>query len=300
MPRRRPGSASCVGGRPFTSLSSDRYFHASFSLEWPVPQVQPFTQVNAFTDRPFAGNPAAVCLLPSAREAEWMQLVAREMNLAETAYLVREGLNFQLRWFTPTVEVDLCGHATLASAHALWEGGHLAPDEAGRFQTRSGLLTAERRDGLIWLDFPSTPPISAEPPVELCDALGVSLRYVGRTPFDYLVEVDGEAAVRAVAPDLAVLARIPVRGVIVTGRAESPGQDFVSRFFAPAAGVPEDPVTGSAHCALTPYWAAKLGRSELVGYQASARGGIVRVRLTGDRVQLGGHAVTVMRGELLA
>jgi PhzF family phenazine biosynthesis protein len=263
-------------------------------------QVQPFTQVNAFTDRPFAGNPAAVCLLPFERETEWMQLVAREMNLAETAFLVRGGSDFQLRWFTPTTEVDLCGHATLASAHALWEEGHLAPDEAGRFQTRSGLLTAERRDGLIWLDFPSTPPTPAEPPAELCEALGVPLRYVGRTPFDYLVEVDGETAVRALAPDLTVLARLPVRGVIVTGRAESAGQDFVSRFFAPAAGVPEDPVTGSAHCALTPYWAAKLGRTELVGYQASTRGGIVRVRLTGDRVQLGGHAVTVMRGELLA
>src|SRR5689334_23852488 len=216
MPRRRPGSVSRVGGRPFTSLSSDRYFHASFSLEWPVSQVQPFTQVNAFTDRPFAGNPAAVCLLPSAREAEWMQLVAREMNLAETAFLVREGGDFQLRWFTPTIEVDLCGHATLASAHALWESGNLAPDEAGRFQTRSGLLTAERRDGLIWLDFPSTPPTPADAPPELRDALGIPLRYVGRTPFDYLVEVDGEAAVRALTPDLAMLGRLPVRGVIVT------------------------------------------------------------------------------------
>ncbi|HET7470930.1 MAG TPA: PhzF family phenazine biosynthesis protein [Gemmatimonadales bacterium] len=265
-----------------------------------MPPTQPFTQVNAFTDRPFAGNPAAVCLLPSARDAEWMQLVAREMNLAETAFLVREGREFQLRWFTPTVEVDLCGHATLASAHALWEGGHLAPDEAGRFQTRSGLLTAERRDGLIWLDFPSTPPAPADPPAELRDGLGVPFRYIGRTPFDYLVEVDDEAAVRGLAPDLGILGRLPVRGVIVTARAESPGQDFVSRFFAPAAGVPEDPVTGSAHCALAPYWAAKLGRSTLVGYQASVRGGIVRLQVRGNRVHLGGHAVTVLRGELLA
>lgn len=265
-----------------------------------MPPTQPFTQVNAFTDRPFAGNPAAVCLLPSARDAEWMQLVAREMNLAETAFLVREGREFQLRWFTPTVEVDLCGHATLASAHALWEGGHLAPDEAGRFQTRSGLLTAERRDGLIWLDFPSTPPAPADPPAELLDGLGVPFRYIGRTPFDYLVEVDDETAVRGLAPDLGILGRLPVRGVIVTARAESPGQDFVSRFFAPAAGVPEDPVTGSAHCALAPYWAAKLGRSTLVGYQASVRGGIVRLQVRGNRVQLGGHAVTVLRGELLA
>jgi len=265
-----------------------------------MPQSQPFTQVNAFTDRPFAGNPAAVCLLPAARDAEWMQLVAREMNLAETAFLVRENRDFQLRWFTPMCEVDLCGHATLASAHALWEGGHLASNQAGRFQTRSGLLTAERRDGLIWLDFPSTPPTPAEPPADLSHGLGVPLRYVGRTPFDYLVEVDGEAAVRELAPDLTALGRLPVRGVIVTGRAESSGQDFVSRFFAPAAGIPEDPVTGSAHCALAPYWAGQLGRSGLVGYQASVRGGMVRVQLAGDRVWLGGHAVTVMRGELLA
>jgi PhzF family phenazine biosynthesis protein len=265
-----------------------------------MPRSQPFTQVNAFTDRPFAGNPAAVCLLPAARDAEWMQLVAREMNLAETAFLVRENRDFQLRWFTPMCEVDLCGHATLASAHALWEGGHLAPNQAGRFQTRSGLLTAERRDGLIWLDFPSTPPAPAEPPADLSHGLGVPLRYVGRTPFDYLVEVDGEAAVRELAPDLTALGRLPVRGVIVTGRAESSGQDFVSRFFAPAAGIPEDPVTGSAHCALAPYWSGQLGRSGLVGYQASVRGGMVRVQLAGDRVWLGGHAVTVMRGELLA
>jgi len=265
-----------------------------------MPQSQPFTQVNAFTDRPFAGNPAAVCLLPAARDAEWMQLVAREMNLAETAFLVRENRDFQLRWFTPMCEVDLCGHATLASAHALWEGGHLASNQAGRFQTRSGLLTAERRDGLIWLDFPSTPPTPAEPPADLSHGLGVPLRYVGRTPFDYLVEVDGEAAVRELAPDLTALGRLPVRGVIVTGRAESSGQDFVSRFFAPAAGIPEDPVTGSAHCALAPYWAGQLGRSGLVGYQASVRGGMVRVQLAGHRVWLGGHAVTVMRGELLA
>jgi PhzF family phenazine biosynthesis protein len=262
--------------------------------------TQAFTQVNAFTDRPFAGNPAAVCLLPSARDTEWMQLVAREMNLAETAFLVREGRGFQLRWFTPTMEVDLCGHATLASAHALWESGHLAPGEIGRFHTRSGLLTAERRDGLIWLDFPSTPATPADPPADLCDGLAVALRYVGRTPFDYLVEVDGEAAVRGLTPNLAALSRLPVRGVIVTGQSGSPGQDFVSRFFAPAAGVPEDPVTGSAHCALAPYWAAKLGRSTLVGYQASQRGGNVRLQVAGDRVQLGGHAVTVMRGELLA
>jgi predicted PhzF superfamily epimerase YddE/YHI9 len=261
---------------------------------------QPFTQVNAFTDRPFAGNPAAVCLLPADRDAAWMQLVAREMNLAETAFLVRQGRDFTLRWFTPAVEVDLCGHATLASAHALWEAGQLEPDEQGRFLTRSGLLTAARRDGLIWLDFPATPPNAVSAPAELIDGLGVEPSYVGRTPFDYLVEVDGEATVRSRGPEIGALGRIPVRGIIVTGRSETAGQDFVSRFFAPAAGIPEDPVTGSAHCALAPYWAAKLGRPELVGYQASARGGVVRVRVAGDRVLLGGHAVTVMRGELVA
>ena len=286
---------------PFTSLLSRHYFHRSFpSLERPMSSAQSFTQVNAFTDRPFAGNPGAVFLLPGERTTEWMQLVAREINLAETAFLVRQGPEFGLRWFTPTVEVDLCGHGTLASAHALWEGGHLAPGEAGRFRTRSGLLTAERRDGLIWLDFPSTPSAPAPTPAELQDALGVSIGYVGRSPFDYLVEVDGETTVRGLAPDLTALARLPARGVIVTARAETAGYDFVSRFFAPAAGIPEDPVTGSAHCALAPYWAAKLGRSTLVGYQASARGGIVRLQVRETRVQLGGSAVTVMRGELLA
>jgi PhzF family phenazine biosynthesis protein len=226
-------------------------------------------------------------------------MVAREMNLAETAFLLRDGEVFGLRWFTPTVEVDLCGHATLASAHALWEAGHLRPDETARFETRSGRLTASRRDGLIWLDFPSTPPTPAPAPDELRDGLGAPLGFVGQTRFDYLIEVESEAIVRRLAPDLGQLARLPVRGVIVTARSSGTEQDFVSRFFAPAAGVPEDPVTGSAHCALAPYWGAKLGRSELLGYQASARGGFVRVRLAGDRVLLGGHAITVMRGELL-
>jgi len=261
--------------------------------------IQPFTQVNAFADRPFAGNPAGVYLLPAPRDTDWMQMVAREMNLAETAFLLRDGQVFGLRWFTPTVEVDLCGHATLASAHALWEAGHLRPDETARFETRSGRLTASRRDGLIWLDFPSTPPTPAAAPDELRDGLGAPLGFVGQTRFDYLIEVESEAIVRRLAPDLGQLARLPVRGVIVTARSSGAEQDFVSRFFAPAAGVPEDPVTGSAHCALAPYWSAKLGRAELLGYQASARGGFVRVRLAGDRVLLGGHAVTVMRGELL-
>ncbi len=261
---------------------------------------QPFTQVDAFTDRAFSGNPAAVCLLEAERGAEWMQLVAAEMNLAETAFLVRRPDGFGLRWFTPSCEVDLCGHATLASAHALWENGQLAPDATARFHTRSGVLTAERRDGTIWLDFPATPAAPAPVPAELTDALGASPRYVGRTPFDYLVELESEPTVRALDPDLGRLARLPVRGVIVTAASIDPARQFVSRFFAPAAGIPEDPVTGSAHCALGPFWGERLGRMELVGYQASRRGGTVRVRLANERVHLGGQAVTVLRGELLA
>jgi PhzF family phenazine biosynthesis protein len=261
---------------------------------------QTFVQIDAFTDRPFAGNPAAVCLLAAPRPEEWMQLVAREMNLAETAFLVRNGDGFDLRWFTPLCEVDLCGHATLASAHALWEDGHLPAGATARFHTRSGLLTAKQADGRIWLDFPSTPPEPVAPPADLASGVGVPLTFVGKTPFDHLVEIAGEDTLRSLVPDLTALARLPVRGVIVTARSGSAGTDFVSRFFAPAAGVPEDPVTGSAHCALAPYWSAKLGRTELTGYQASARGGSVLVRVVGDRVMLGGHAVTVARGEILA
>lgn len=260
---------------------------------------QRFTQVDAFTDQPFSGNPAAVCLLPTARDTEWMQLVAREMNLAETAFLVRRLDGFNLRWFTPSCEVDLCGHATLASAHVLWEQEHLAGDQIVRFHTRSGVLTAERRDRFIWLDFPCTPATPVEASAELTQGLGTGGRFVGRTPFDYLVELDSETAVRDLNPDLALLARLRGRGVIVTAKATTPNYDFVSRFFGPAVGIPEDPVTGSAHCALAPYWSPRLGKNELVGYQASARGGTVHVRLAGERVKLGGEAVTVLKGELL-
>ncbi len=260
---------------------------------------QAFTQVDAFTDRPFAGNPAAVCLLPGARDAEWMQLVAREMNLAETAFLVRRPDGFDLRWFTPGVEVDLCGHATLASGHVLWDEGHLPASETARFHTRSGLLTASRADGLMWLDFPATPARAVDTPADLEEGLGLRPKWVGRSPFDYLVELDSDSAVRSLDPDVSRLGRIEARGIIVTARSEARDEDFVSRFFAPAAGIPEDPVTGSAHCALAPFWADRLHRTELTGYQASARGGVVRTRLRGDRVLLGGQAVTVVRGEVL-
>jgi len=257
------------------------------------------TQVDAFTDTPFAGNPAAVCLLPAARDEGWMQSVAREMNLSETAFLVRQADGFALRWFTPAVEVALCGHATLASAHVLWEDGHLPAQQQARFHTKSGLLTGDRAGEWIELDFPAKREEPAPAPPGLAEALGVTPKYVGKNQFDYLVEVDREDTVRRLAPNHAALAALPVRGVIVTSRADSAAYDFVSRFFAPGAGVPEDPVTGSAHCALGPFWQARLGKSELTAYQASPRGGIVRVRVAGERVKLGGQAVTVLRGELL-
>ena len=258
------------------------------------------TTVDAFSPAPFAGNPAAVCLLPAPRDDAWMQAVAREMNLAETAFLLRCGDEFGLRWFTPAVEVDLCGHATLAGAHVLWEEGHLDPAAEARFYTRSGLLRATRQANWITLDFPATPPVQCDPLPEIARAIGAPIRFLARTPFDYLVELESEAAVRGLRPDLGLLAGLGGRGVIVTSRSQSPGIDFVSRFFAPAAGVPEDPVTGSAHCALGPLWGERLGKTSLVGFQASPRGGVVRVALAGDRVLLGGQAVTTLRAELVA
>lgn len=260
----------------------------------------PISIVDAFTAEPFAGNPAAVCLLPEPAPEAWMQDVAREMSLSETAFLVPAEGSFRLRWFTPAREVDLCGHATLASAHLLWLDGHLAPGDEARFDTLSGRLTCRRAgDGWIAMDFPAEPPEPVEPPAELLAALGLpGAVYVGRNRLDYLVELAGEAAVLAVAPDFRALARAGARGVIVTARAAAAGHHFVSRYFAPAYGVDEDPVTGSAHCALGPYWAAKLGEDDLTGRQVSARGGVVRVTPRGGRVILSGQAVRVMKGEL--
>lgn len=259
-------------------------------------------QVDAFTDIAFRGNPAAVCFPDGRASAGWMQDVAREMNLAETAFLLPRADgpgDYDLRWFTPTVEVDLCGHATLASAHVLWETGRLAPQETARFHTRSGVLTAERRGEWIELDFPSLPEEPVTPPGEIARALGVAPGYVGRSQFDYLVEVASEAVLRGLQPDFALLRQVEGRGVIVTSRSEDGHYDFLSRYFAPSCGIDEDSVTGSSHCALAPYWARKLRRLEMTGYQASARGGVVRVRLEGDRVRLGGKAVTVLKGELV-
>jgi PhzF family phenazine biosynthesis protein len=254
--------------------------------------------VDAFADAPFTGNPAGVCPLDAPRDEGWMQHVAMEMNLSETAFLWPEGDGFRLRWFTPTVEVALCGHATLASAHVLWETGTLAKTVVAQFQTQSGVLTAATQDEMIQLNFPAKPIETAPAPAGLSEALGAPMRFVGRNSLDYLVELESEAIVRALAPDTQRLATLPVRGVIVTARAGGERFDFVSRFFAPAAGVPEDPVTGSAHCALGPFWAERLGKTELIGYQASRRGGIVRVQVAGSRVLLSGRAVTTLRGEL--
>src|SRR5690348_14942544 len=248
-------------------------------------------QVDAFTSRPFAGNPAGVCVLPHAPAETWMRDVAREMNLSETAFLVPQDGGYNLRWFTPAVEVDLCGHATLASAHVLWEDGHLPAGAQARFHSRSGLLLADRRGDWIELDFPATITTPAEPPPHLLEALGVTASYVGKNKFDYLVEVESEERLRALTPDFTALRRLPVRGIIVTARSASAEYDFLSRFFAPGSGVDEDPVTGSAHCALGPYWSQRLGKPEFTAYQASARGGVVRVRLQGDRAILGGQAV---------
>jgi predicted PhzF superfamily epimerase YddE/YHI9 len=291
----------------------------------------PLFQVDAFTAQPFAGNPAAVCLLDEEADAGWMQRVAAEMNLSETAFLRPEGSGephgpggsggpqggppegrvpvdqaagdaaFGLRWFTPLAEVALCGHATLASAHVLWTEGRVPAGRPIRFRTLSGELRATGRDGAVELDFPATPPAPEDPPAGLLVALGEparSVRWVGRSRFDYLLELGSEAAVRRLAPDFGRLREVSTRGVIATAASDADGFDYVSRFFAPAVGIDEDPVTGSAHCALGPFWAERLGRAELVGFQASRRGGVVRTRAAGDRVLLGGQAVTVLRGEL--
>ena len=267
-------------------------------------------QVDAFTDTAFRGNPAAVCFLEKAQDAAWMQSVAREMNLSETAFLVPRAndqggqgrkawpTEIDLRWFTPTAEVDLCGHATVASAHALWETGRLNASAPAHFHTRSGVLRAERRGAWTELDFPSLPEEPVTPPAELVRALGFAPACVGKSRFDYVVEVESQEVLEGLRPDFALLRKVEGRGVIVTSRSASPEYDFVSRYFAPSYGIDEDPVTGSAHCVLAPFWAAKLGRQEMTGYQASARGGVVRVRLEGNRVRLGGRAVIVLRGEL--
>jgi PhzF family phenazine biosynthesis protein len=260
----------------------------------------PLVQVDAFTDTPFQGNPAAVCVLSSPQPEAWMQQVAKEMNLSETAFLYPEAEGFRLRWFTPAVEVDLCGHATLASSHVLWSEGYLAEGAIAQFYTRSGRLTASRQGDWITLNFPANPLQSIHPPDGLGEALGTSLVAVSENSLGYLVEVDSETIVRSLSPDFAKLAQFPVHGIIVTSRGDRSDYDFVSRFFAPGYGIAEDPVTGSAHCSLAPYWQKHLQKSEFLAYQASARGGLLKVKLEGDRVFLSGQAVTILKGELVA
>jgi PhzF family phenazine biosynthesis protein len=260
--------------------------------------------VDAFADTPFRGNPAAVCVMNEPGEESWMQSVASEMNLSETAFLVPAGEpgSFGLRWFTPKAEVRLCGHATIGGAHVLWSENLAPANEALRFATHSGELTAVRRDGgWIELDFPALEAHETAPPMELLIATGAEPVYAGRSRDDMLIELASEDEVRRLAPDFAALLEIPnIRGLIATARATDPncGYDFVSRFFAPAVGVNEDPVTGSAHCVLGPHWSLRLGKTELTGYQASSRGGLVKVGVAGDRIKLRGQAITVLRGSL--
>lgn len=257
--------------------------------------------IDAFTNTAFAGNAAAVCILDEPREDGWLQQVASEMNLAATAFLYPQNDGYHLRWFSAKVELELCGHGTLASAHTLWEQGYLPHDSQARFYTRAGLLTARREGDWIELDFPAKPEeavVESQPVI--AESLGVTPLYIGKSQLDYLVEVASEEIVRTIQPNFAQLATVPSRGVIVTAAAqEAGGYDFVSRFFCPSVGINEDPVTGSAHCVLSPFWSKRLGRAQLTGYQASKRGGTVRVRLDGDRVRLGGQAVTIFRTQLL-
>lgn len=255
--------------------------------------------VDAFASVPFSGNPAAVCVLEGPRDDEWMQQVAREMNLSETAFLHPIEGGYALRWFTPATEVDLCGHATLAAAFVLWETGRLAATEAARFLTKSGRLVCRKLEDAVVMDFPA---VAAEPcavPERLAEALGCAMLAVWRCAADYLVEVADEAVLRALTPNHSLLATLKARGIIVTSRSATPEFDFVSRFFAPAVGIYEDPVTGSAHCALGPYWRIQLGRDRFLARQLSTRGGVIEVEVHGDRVLLRGQAVLVSRVELL-
>jgi PhzF family phenazine biosynthesis protein len=261
----------------------------------------PFFHVDAFADRPFTGNPAAVCLLDAPADAEWMRKAASETNLSETAFVVPIGGGFNLRWFTPAIEVDLCGHGTLAAAHVLWESGRLAEGDTARFETRSGWLSATRDSGWITLDFPALAVSPGPVPDAVVAATGLEPVFTGTCGPKWVVEVAGEDSLRAARPDFARLRTVPGRALMITA-ASAPGHgaDYVCRYFAPWAGVDEDPVTGSAHCALGPFWAARLGRRALSALQVSPRGGSLRVAADGDRVRLSGQAVTVVEGKWMA
>ncbi|MBN2325257.1 MAG: PhzF family phenazine biosynthesis protein [Spirochaetes bacterium] len=254
--------------------------------------------VDAFTEVPFRGNPACVCILDEERPDGWKQSVASEINLSETAFLRNRGASWGLRWFTPQVEVDLCGHATLASAHVLWETDIVKKTKVIAFETRSGSLGATKNGEWIELDFPQEPPQTAAACDKLMAALGIEALLVGKNRFDYIVEIDSEEKLKTLAPDFAMLKEVRTRGVIVTSRSAGGRYDFVSRFFAPAVGVNEDPVTGSSHYCLGPYWKEKTGLETLTAYQASSRGGLLKLRVSGGRVFISGKAVTVWRGEI--
>ncbi|HPG42008.1 MAG TPA: PhzF family phenazine biosynthesis protein [bacterium] len=255
-------------------------------------------QVDAFSAEPFKGNPAGVCLLEKQMDERLMQQIAMEMNVSETAFVLKIQDGYKLRWFTPVVEVELCGHATLATAHILYEEGLLQPDEQARFHTRSGLLTVSKKETMLEMDFPVEPEKPVDAPPILIRAFGAQPVYTGKNRMDYLFQFDSEKLVREMKPDFHMLREIPVRGVIVTARVENGGYDFISRFFAPYAGIDEDPVTGSAHCCLGPFWQKQTGKDDFIAYQASARGGIVHVGVRNNRVLLGGRAVTVIKGEI--
>lgn len=255
-------------------------------------------QVNAFTDKLFSGNPAGVCILSEPKSGEWLQSVAKELNFAETAFLLGEGDGFRLRWFSPATEIDLCGHATLASAHILWELGHLKPEHAARFATRSGLITATKKNDWIEIDLPADPAREVKKTDLIANALGRVPLYVGKNRFDYLAEVETEKTLRELKPDLSLIKKIAPRGLIVTSLAESGEYDFALRFFAPAAGIDEDHVTGSAQCCLAVFWKERLNKNEFSAYQASPRGGFMRVSVAGERVAVRGRAVTFLSGDI--
>ncbi len=253
--------------------------------------------VDAFTEKPYKGNPAAVCILESAKSDEWMQNVAKEMNLSETAFLLENDGEFSLRWFTPEAEVDLCGHATLASAHILLSQ-HLFLNHKIRFNTKSGLITAEKIGDWIQMNFPLEIEHPCEPPTELIKGLNVGFKYVGKNRLDYIVEVENEEVLKSLNPDFNLLKSVQSRGIIVTCKSNRPDIDFVSRCFYPAVGVNEDPVTGSAHCCLGPYWQKKLDKSELFAYQMSNRGGFLKLSILENRILISGQAVTTLIGKL--
>lgn len=259
-----------------------------------------FYWIDSFANQAFQGNPAGVCLLQSPIDDLKMQNIAREIGLSETAFVTKNFSHFELRWFTPTVEVDLCGHATLASAHALWES-KIATSESIAFHTKSGMLTAKKDSEYVVLDFPTIAIKPLHSPIKnLLESLGINdPLYIGRSDKTVLIEVTSEKCLKNIQPDFELLKEVPIEGVVVTSRSEYPDDyDFVSRYFGPREGINEDPVTGFAHCHLGPYWQTKLNKTKFLAYQASSRGGFIKIDMHDDRILLGGKAITIMKGEI--